>query len=108
VVGLSASAARNRLAAAGFSANTGGSILSDIYPRGTVARTSPGGGALVEPGATVTIYVSRGRPSRPGPPGIPPPGGPPGGGPPTFPPPTFPPIGDTTGGNSPAARPADG
>jgi hypothetical protein len=40
------------------------------------ARTSPGGGARVEPGSTVTIYVSRGRPNRPGPPGIPPPCGP--------------------------------
>jgi membrane peptidoglycan carboxypeptidase len=97
VVGLSVSAARSRLAAAGFSVNTGGSVSSDIYPRGTVARTSPGGGARVEPGSTVTIYVSRGRPNRPLPPGKPPPGGPPPGGPPTFPPPTFPPIGDTAG-----------
>jgi hypothetical protein len=97
VVGLSVSAARSRLAAAGFSVNTGGSVASDTYPRGTVARTSPGGGARVQPGATVTIYVSKGRPNRPGPPGIPPPpGGPPTGGPPTFPPPTFPPIGNTT------------
>jgi membrane peptidoglycan carboxypeptidase len=94
VVGLSASAARQRLAAAGFGVNTGGSVASDTYPRGTVARTSPGGGARVEPGTTVTIYVSRGRPKRPRPPR---PGGPPTGGPPTFPPPTFPPIGDTTG-----------
>ncbi|MDN3352523.1 penicillin-binding protein [Actinomadura sp. DC4] len=96
VVGLSVSAARSRLAAAGFDVNTGGSVASDTYPRGTVARTSPGGGSRVEPGATVTIYVSRGRPNRPNPPGNPP-GGPPTQGPPTFPPPTFPPIGDTTG-----------
>ncbi|GAB2865469.1 transglycosylase domain-containing protein [Actinoallomurus bryophytorum] len=97
VVGLSASAARSRLAAAGFGVNTGGSVSSDTYPRGTVARTSPGGGSRVEPGTTVTIYVSKGRPNRPGPPGNPPPGGPPTKGPPTFPPPTIPPIGDTTG-----------
>jgi membrane peptidoglycan carboxypeptidase len=101
VVGLSASAARSRLAAAGFSVNTGASVSSDTYPRGTVARTSPGGGSRVEPGTTVTIYLSKGRPNRPGPPGNPP-GGPPTQGPPTFPPPTFPPIGDTTG-----ARPTD-
>ena len=104
VVGLSASAARSRLAAAGFGVNTGGSVSSSTYPRGTVARTSPGGGARVEPGTTVTIHVSRGRPHRPAPPGFPPPGNPPPGGPPTFPPPTFPPVGDT-GGKGPAVRP---
>jgi membrane peptidoglycan carboxypeptidase len=92
VVGLSESAARSRLAAAGFGVDTGGSVSSDIYPRGTVVRTSPGGGSRVEPGTTVTIYVSKGRPKRPGPPRIPPTQGPP-----TIPPPTFPPIGDTTG-----------
>jgi membrane peptidoglycan carboxypeptidase len=102
VVGLSASAARSRLAAAGFGVNTGGSVSSDIYPRGTVARTSPDGGARVEPGTTVTIHVSRGRPHRPAPPGFPPPGGPPTQGPPTIPPPTFPPIGDPTGAGPPA------
>jgi membrane peptidoglycan carboxypeptidase len=107
VVGLSASAARSRLAAAGFGVNTGSSVSSDSYPRGTVASTSPGGGARVEPGTTVTIHLSKGRPRRPGPPHIPPPGGPPGGGQPTFPPPTFPPIGDVKGGNGTAARPTD-
>jgi membrane peptidoglycan carboxypeptidase len=98
VVGLSAAAARSRLAAAGFGVNTGSSVSSP-YPRGTVANTSPGGGARVEPGTTVTIHVSKGMPKKPGPPRFPPPGGP--GGPPrhspppTFPPPTFPPTGDT-------------
>jgi membrane peptidoglycan carboxypeptidase len=113
VVGLSASAARARLAAAGFGVSTGSSVSSG-YPRGTVVSTSPGAGARVQPGTTVTIHLSRGAPRRPLPPGGPPPEGPgppggtgpPGGGPPTFPPPTFPPIGDTSGGG-PAALPAD-
>jgi membrane peptidoglycan carboxypeptidase len=100
VVGLSASAARSRLAAAGFGVNTGSSVSSQ-YPKGTVASTSPGGGARVEPGTTVTIHLSRGRPRNPTPPG-PPPGGPPGG-PPTIPPPTIPPIGNVGGATSPAA-----
>jgi membrane peptidoglycan carboxypeptidase len=111
VVGLSASAARSTLAAAGFGVSTGPSVSSNSYPNGTVARTSPGGGASVEPGTTVTIYVSTGRPRGP----IPPPGGPggpPGGGgptfpPPTFPPPTFPPIGDHVGGATPPAIRSD-
>ena len=101
VVGLSAPAARSRLASAGFGVNTGSSI-SSMYPRGTVASTSPGGGARVEPGTTVTIHLSRGRPRNPAPPGGPPPGGPPPGGPPTIPPPTIPPIGNVGGATSPA------
>ncbi|WP_329242305.1 transglycosylase domain-containing protein [Actinoallomurus sp. NBC_01490] len=92
VVGMSASAARARLAAAGFGVVTGSSVSSG-YSRGTVASQSPGGGARVEPGTTVVIHLSRGAPSVPHPPGNPP-GGPPTGGPPTIPPPTFPPIGD--------------
>jgi membrane peptidoglycan carboxypeptidase len=99
VVGLSASAARARLAAAGFGVVTGSSVSSG-YARGTVASQSPGGGARVEPGTAVVIHLSRGAPRAPRPPGGPPgepPGGPPTSGPPTFPPPTFPPIGDTVG-----------
>jgi membrane peptidoglycan carboxypeptidase len=101
VVGLSASAARARLAAAGFGVNTGSSVSSP-YPRGTVAGTSPGGGARVEPGTTVTIHISQGQPRNPAPPGGPPPGGPPPGGPPTIPPPTIPPIGNAGGATPPA------
>ncbi|WP_285571154.1 transglycosylase domain-containing protein [Actinoallomurus iriomotensis] len=101
VVGMSASAARSRLAAAGFGVVTGSSVSSG-YSRGTVASQSPGGGARVEPGTTVVIHLSRGAPSVPHPPSNPP-GGPPTGGPPTIPPPTFPPIGDTAG-NTPFGR----
>jgi membrane peptidoglycan carboxypeptidase len=108
VTGMSASEARARLAAAGFGVNTGPSVSSP-YPKGTVARQSPGGGSRVDPGTTVTIYLSRGRPRIPPPfppPGQPP-GGPPGGGGggggPTFPPPTFPPIGEHGGGGAPPA-----
>jgi membrane peptidoglycan carboxypeptidase len=104
VVGLSASAARSRLSAAGFDVATGGSVSSG-YPRGTVASQSPGGGSRVQPGTTVVIHVSRGIPNVPRPPHNPPggPGGPPTSGPPTIPPPTFPPIGDTAD-NAPFAR----
>jgi membrane peptidoglycan carboxypeptidase len=87
VLGLSPSAAAATLSAAGFSMSFGSSITSDTYPKGTVARTSPGGGAAVASGATVTIYVSKGKARAPKPPGGPPGHGPP----PTFPPPTFPP-----------------
>jgi membrane peptidoglycan carboxypeptidase len=104
VTGLSASTARALLAAAGFGVSTGSSVSSP-YPRGTVASTSPGGGARADPGTTVVIHLSRGMPTQPGPPTFPPPGGPPTG-PPTFPPPTFPPIGGGNG-NPPAARPVN-
>jgi membrane peptidoglycan carboxypeptidase len=88
VLGLSPSAAASTLSAAGFSVSFGPRIRSDTYPRGTVAQTSPGGGASVAPGATVTIYVSKGKATVPKPPG-----GPPGHGPPLppGPPPIFPP-----------------
>ena len=100
VTGMTPSAARAKLAAAGFGVNVGRRIASP-FPKGTVARTSPGGGSRVEPGTTVTIFISRGRPKRP----VPPPGGGGGGGrtpPPTFPPPTFPPA-DGQGGGKPRA-----
>ncbi|MGH3376716.1 MAG: penicillin-binding protein [Actinoallomurus sp.] len=95
VVGLSASEARSKLTAAGFSVSTGKGV-SSFYPKGTVVRTSPGGGSRAEPGSTVTIYLSKGQPSIP----FPPPGGPGGpgggggggGGGPTFPPPFPPPT----------------
>ncbi len=69
VLGLSASAAAARLSAAGFGVNYGPSVASSAYPNGAVARTSPGPGAGVEPGDTVTIYISKGarRPPAPWP-----------------------------------------
>ncbi len=71
VTGLSAPAARARLGAAGLGVSTGTSIPSPA-PKGTVVSQSPGGGAAVEPGTTVTIYLSKGLPHDQGPP---PPGG---------------------------------
>jgi membrane peptidoglycan carboxypeptidase len=100
VLGLTPSAAADRLTAAGFNVNFGPRIASDTYAKGTVARTSPDGGASAQPGATVTIYVSKGANQGPMPPIVlPPPGGqlpptPPTGGPT---PPGLPPIGRTPG-----------
>ncbi|MCO5992774.1 penicillin-binding protein [Actinoallomurus rhizosphaericola] len=101
VLGLSPSAAADRLRAAGFDVSFGPRIASDAYGTGTVARTSPGGGASVEPGATVTIYVSKGAPQGPKPPvGPTPPGGPVEPTPPGIPtPPIIPPVGGTRGNN---------
>lgn len=59
VVGLSPQAAAGRLQAAGFSVRLGGFIRSDL-PRGTVALTRPGAGALVEEGSRITLYPSTG------------------------------------------------
>jgi membrane peptidoglycan carboxypeptidase len=104
VTGLDPSEARSQLEAAGFGVKTGPSVSSP-YPKNTVARTSPGAGSRVDPGTTVTIYLSRGQPRIPPP--FPPPGGGGGGGGgggPTFPPPTFPPIGGQNGGTPPAVR----
>jgi beta-lactam-binding protein with PASTA domain len=105
VAGLSPSAAAAELAAAGFGVSMGSSVASP-YPKGTVARTSPGGGASVEPGTTVVIHVSRGE-DRQGPAGgSPPRHRPPTKGPPRLPttpptpPPTFPPT-DQVGNTAP-------
>ncbi|GAA0355865.1 penicillin-binding protein [Actinoallomurus spadix] len=99
VLGLSASAAAARLRGAGFDVSFGPRVSSDAYPKGTVARTSPGGGASVEPGTTVTLYVSKGAPKGPTPPDGPkPPGGPVQTPPPGIPtPPTIPPVGRAHG-----------
>ena len=109
VTGMDPWQARATLEAAGFGVNTGPSVSSP-YPKGTVARTSPGGGSSVEPGTTVTIYISRGERTTPFPPPGEPPSSPPtggggGGGGPTFPPPSFPPVGDRGGGTPPTVRP---
>jgi membrane peptidoglycan carboxypeptidase len=92
VLGLSPSEAKDKLSAAGFDVETGPSIDSP-YPKHTVARTNPSGGASVEPGTTVTIFISKGHAETPPPEGPPPPGHgkPPTLPPPTLPPPTFPP-----------------
>jgi membrane peptidoglycan carboxypeptidase len=105
VLGLTPSAAAARLSAAGFGVNLGSRVASATYPKGTVAGTSPGGGASVEPGATITIHVSKGRTKAPKPPGGPP-RGPPTHRSPTFPPPTFPP--QVTGPPTPRVSPAGG
>jgi membrane peptidoglycan carboxypeptidase len=97
VLGLTSSAAAARLSAAGFDVNFGPRVASDTYTRGTVARTSPGPGVAVEPGTTVTLYVSKGL-QRPPPIRLPPPGGqnptpPPGGSLPSgIPTPGIPPV----------------
>ncbi|WP_345434355.1 penicillin-binding protein [Actinoallomurus vinaceus] len=96
VLGLSPSEAAGRLSAAGFDVSFGPRVDSDTYAKGTVARTSPGAGASVEPGETITIYVSKGAKKGPKPPVVPPPGGP-----------SFPPV-PTPPGGTPAGRTPDG
>jgi hypothetical protein len=41
--------------------------VASYQPKGTVAYTSPGAGSTVEPGDTVTIYISNGVPPPPEP-----------------------------------------
>jgi beta-lactam-binding protein with PASTA domain len=58
VVGLTATTARGKLAAAGLHA--AGTQVSSDQPEHTVVRQSPGAGTRVKKGATVTISVSSG------------------------------------------------
>jgi membrane peptidoglycan carboxypeptidase len=57
--------ARQQLQAAGFVVVDGG-YRSSGYPTDTVAYTSPGGGAQVASGSTVTVYRSNGTPAPTG------------------------------------------
>jgi len=69
VTGMSVKAARATLRAAGFVpivANR--AVFVDFAQAGTVAYTSPGRGASAYQGQTITVYVSAGPLSQPGPP----------------------------------------
>ncbi|MEU5880200.1 penicillin-binding protein [Spirillospora sp. NPDC047279] len=64
VRGMKLSAAISRLRAAGFRADVGRQVESDRYEKGTVAEMEPGPGSA-EPGETVTLRVSKGKPDIP-------------------------------------------
>jgi beta-lactam-binding protein with PASTA domain len=59
VRGQSAEQARSTLVGAGFSVLDGGETDSEM-PRGTIARTTPEGGAPQDRGSTVTLFSSNG------------------------------------------------
>ncbi|MCU1431013.1 MAG: glycosyl transferase family 51, partial [Actinotalea sp.] len=69
VIGLTESAARAAIEAAGFVASSG--TVSDPAPAGQVIDQNPPGGGQAEPGSTVTFVVSSGpgQPVEPPPPG---------------------------------------
>ncbi|MEV7777991.1 PASTA domain-containing protein [Kitasatospora sp. NPDC088351] len=61
VVGLSQASAEQALAAAGLRVET--HLFTDWkVPAGSVINTQPAAGALLPPDATVTVFVSKGRP----------------------------------------------
>jgi membrane peptidoglycan carboxypeptidase len=68
VVGLPEEDARQTLQDAGFDVRGGGSVPAQGVRRGEVAYTSPRAGSPVDPGATITVYVSNGRTPAPPPP----------------------------------------
>ncbi|MGI8805557.1 MAG: PASTA domain-containing protein, partial [Thermoleophilaceae bacterium] len=59
VVGLSESAASSQLSAAGLDVATSDQVTEDEGEDGVVLSQSPGGGAEIEAGTTVTIVVGR-------------------------------------------------
>jgi membrane peptidoglycan carboxypeptidase len=97
VRGLSASAAMRKLRDAGFDPQLAPDrVPSDQYKAGTVAATSPDPGTKVDPGSSVPVFLSNGKPEVPFPPFTTPPftqppfTQPPGGPPGRFPPPADP------------------
>ena len=67
LAGLSADKATARLEALELRPTISESAVSSYQPEGTVAYTSPGAGSTLQPGATVTIYLSSGVPPPPEP-----------------------------------------
>ena len=61
VTGQPADVARETLRGAGFDVRTGGSVPAAGVPSGDAAYTSPTAGSPVDPGATITLYLSNGR-----------------------------------------------
>jgi membrane peptidoglycan carboxypeptidase len=70
VAGLPGDEARQVLVDAGFDVRGGGSVPVDGVPKGAAAYTSPAAGAPIDPGETVTLYLSNGQ--EPPPPAEPP------------------------------------
>jgi beta-lactam-binding protein with PASTA domain len=65
VYGLSLEAAQATLEEAGLTSTAVESTLPNDEPAGTALETDPGAGAMLEPGATVTLYYSAGPPPEP-------------------------------------------
>jgi membrane peptidoglycan carboxypeptidase len=61
VGGLTVKAAKKVLQAAGFDAVVSPTTVDSLFPKGTVASTSPPGGSTAPPGETVTIFLSNGH-----------------------------------------------
>lgn len=60
VMGETPEQARSILEAAGFTVKTGAKVYSTSVEKGKIAYSDPKGGARVLPGATITIYESKG------------------------------------------------
>ncbi|MDO7868437.1 penicillin-binding protein [Nocardioides jiangxiensis] len=62
VGGMNPDDAQKVLEKAGFNVTISGGQVDSSYPQGTVAYTSPGGGATTGSGDLITIYISDGTP----------------------------------------------
>ena len=67
LTGLSPAAAIKRLDRLGLTVDVASYNVASYEPEGTVAYSSPGGGYIVQPGDTVTLYLSSGEPPAPEP-----------------------------------------
>jgi membrane peptidoglycan carboxypeptidase len=67
VAGLSPEVAKQRLEQLGLTTTVADYDVASSQPQGTVAYTSPGAGTTVQPGDTVTIYLSNGVAPTPSP-----------------------------------------
>ena len=67
LAGLTPEEAVKRLDALGLRSTVSETEVASYQPEGTVAYTSPGAGSTVQPGATVTLYLSNGVPPPPEP-----------------------------------------
>lgn len=61
VMGYSYEDAKELLEAKGYQVQKGASVYSDNVQKGLVAYTDPKSGAQVLPGATITVYMSKGK-----------------------------------------------
>ena len=61
VSGLPGDVARDQLVAEGFDVRAAGSVPAASIPAGAAAYTSPTAGSPVDPGATITLYLSNGQ-----------------------------------------------
>ncbi|HET6816704.1 MAG TPA: penicillin-binding protein [Mycobacteriales bacterium] len=67
VSGLLPKDALDVLKAAGFRGTVSATSVPSLFPKGTVAYTSPPGGGKAPPGSVITIYLSNGTAPKPSP-----------------------------------------